>query len=350
MHLAIDAVGNHTGGGLRVLHRVLDAAQATKHITNVTLWCSNDPALLTTLSSRPKHWRLEPISPAVLFRPHWHHTILTQRVRHIQPDVVLSLNGMGHAPSGVRHVVLVQQPLIFSPEGLSTMSWSFIARMMSIGILTQATCQRADCVVVQTPTMAQHIRQRIDHTRIKVLTPDAPYMPAGQLERPQHHNVLYVGHDAPYKNMASLYEAMPYVVEALPGATLSVTHMAPNRPKHAPWLRALGPQPPHQIATLMRQANALVMPSLAETVGLPLIEAMASSLPVLAADLPYAHDICDDAASYFDPTNVRSLANKIIDLLTTPTLSTTLQQRGLRRAQKLAQQQPYLLLMQLLDD
>ena len=64
MHLAIDAVGNHPGGGLRVLHRVLDAAQAAEHIQNVTLWCSDDPTLLATLASRPTHWRVEPISPS----------------------------------------------------------------------------------------------------------------------------------------------------------------------------------------------------------------------------------------------------------------------------------------------
>lgn len=347
MHLAIDAVGNHTGGGLRVLHRVLDAVQDTKHISNVTLWCSDEPLLLANLNARPSHWRIEPVSTSLFFRPHWHQTVLNQRVRHVQPDVVLSLNGMGNV-TGVRHVVFVQQPLIFSPVGLSTMPWPFIARMISIGVLTQVACQKASCVVVQTPTMARHIQQRIDHTRIKVLTPDAPYMPEVLHDRAQNHRLLYVGHEAPYKNMSTLYKAMNHVVKTLPNATLSVTHEAPHQPKHAPWLRVLGPQPPDHIATLMKQANALIMPSLAETVGLPLIEAMASSLPILAADLPYAHDICGDAASFFNPRDARQLADKIIDLLTTPTLSTTLQHRGLRRARALAQQQPYLLLMRLL--
>ena len=52
------------------------------------------------------------------------------------------------------------------------------------------------------------------------------------------------------------------------------------------------------------------MPSLVETVGLPLLEAMSLNVPVLAADRPYAHDICEDAAVYFDPLSVEDFARK----------------------------------------
>jgi len=36
-------------------------------------------------------------------------------------------------------------------------------------------------------------------------------------------------------------------------------------------------------------ATVLVQPSLTETVGLPMLEAMSVGTPVLAADRPYAH-------------------------------------------------------------
>ena len=36
--------------------------------------------------------------------------------------------------------------------------------------------------------------------------------------------------------------------------------------------------------------------------------------PILTSDLPFAHDICGEAAEYFDPLNPEDIANKIIYL------------------------------------
>ncbi|MBK8476797.1 MAG: glycosyltransferase [Opitutaceae bacterium] len=43
---------------------------------------------------------------------------------------------------------------------------------------------------------------------------------------------------------------------------------------------------------MYRTASALFFPSKAESYGLPLVEAMCAGLPVLCADLPYAHWLC----------------------------------------------------------
>jgi glycosyltransferase involved in cell wall biosynthesis len=49
------------------------------------------------------------------------------------------------------------------------------------------------------------------------------------------------------------------------------------------------------------------MPSLSETVGLPMIEALFAGRPVVAADLEYAHEICGSYARYFNPNSVEDL-------------------------------------------
>lgn len=58
--------------------------------------------------------------------------------------------------------------------------------------------------------------------------------------------------------------------------------------------------------------DALIFPSLLETAGLPLIEAMEHGLPVLASDLDYAQELCGDAACFFDPCSPDSVADAII--------------------------------------
>src|SRR5262249_33836628 len=84
-------------------------------------------------------------------------------------------------------------------------------------------------------------------------------------------------------------------------ASLFMT-LEPNHPMvQMPGVVGLGYLAPAALAEAYGLADALVMPSIVETVGLPMLEAMHLGTPVVAADRPYAHDICGDAATYFDP-------------------------------------------------
>lgn len=73
-----------------------------------------------------------------------------------------------------------------------------------------------------------------------------------------------------------------------------------------------GPVPYEQIQKLYWQADVFVFPSLVESFGHPLVEAMASGLPVLASDIPVCREVCGDAALYFDPLDPEDLAEKIV--------------------------------------
>lgn len=61
----------------------------------------------------------------------------------------------------------------------------------------------------------------------------------------------------------------------------------------------------------------LIFPSKLETWGLPLSEAKEYQIPILAADLPYAHETigCYDKAAFFDANNAEDLASNIVNIL-----------------------------------
>jgi alpha-1,3-rhamnosyl/mannosyltransferase len=76
----------------------------------------------------------------------------------------------------------------------------------------------------------------------------------------------------------------------------------------------------------------LVFPSLYEGFGLPLIEAMASGCPVIAADRTSLPEVLGDAGILCDPLNSDELADAMKRLLEDEELRQKCYQKGLRRA------------------
>jgi len=87
-----------------------------------------------------------------------------------------------------------------------------------------------------------------------------------------------------------------------------------------------------ELPEIYSQADLFVFPSLVETFGHPLVEAMASGIPVAASNAASLPEICDDAAVYFDPTDTQEAVNKISHLLVNRSLREDLVQKGLARA------------------
>src|SRR5439155_6239770 len=73
-------------------------------------------------------------------------------------------------------------------------------------------------------------------------------------------------------------------------------------------VRFLGSVPEARLGTLIREADALVLVSFVEGIGLPPLEAMSVGVPVVVSDIPVLREVCGDAAWYADPSNAESIA------------------------------------------
>jgi glycosyltransferase involved in cell wall biosynthesis len=97
-------------------------------------------------------------------------------------------------------------------------------------------------------------------------------------------------------------------------------------------VKFLGYVPRNELDILYQQAELLAFPSLGETFGLPLVEAMAAGLPVVTSNTTVMPEICGDAVFYFDPLDVADMTWSLTQVLDDPALRATLIQRGRKRA------------------
>jgi len=87
----------------------------------------------------------------------------------------------------------------------------------------------------------------------------------------------------------------------------------------------------HQLIYLYQNAFCLVMPSLYEGFGLPLLEAMNFGCPVLASFSSSLPEVGGEACLYFDPQNVNDLTEKLIKLKNNCQLKESLIKKGKQR-------------------
>lgn len=85
------------------------------------------------------------------------------------------------------------------------------------------------------------------------------------------------------------------------------------------------------LSCLYHNAQALLFPSLYEGFGIPLVEAMSESLPIIAADIPVTREVCASSALYFSATDSQQLANCIFLLQTQPELRVRMIKSGLQQ-------------------
>lgn len=93
----------------------------------------------------------------------------------------------------------------------------------------------------------------------------------------------------------------------------------------------LGQVEPQYCPYLYEVSDIVFAPTLLEVFSAIYPEAMYSQKPIVTTDLPFARNICGDAALYFDPASPEDAASKIQHLLNDPDLRNKLVAKGLER-------------------
>jgi glycosyltransferase involved in cell wall biosynthesis len=280
-------------------------------------------------------------------------------------DVLYSTANLGMFSCPFPQVLLVRNSLYFSPLFLQ----HILSRMSVRARLTNAlrrwlvcrSVEWAQIVVAPSESMVQDLRAFVDQPSSKFHV--IPY--GTMLERFQDEGssateqqngtvrLLHISHYADHKNVGVLFESLEELrARGITNVVLSTTadvedtryvvsfcrvsdRALLSKPSISERVRLLGDVPYEQVARVYRGHDIFVFPSLAESYGHPLVEAMASGLPVVAANLAYARELCGDAAMYFDPLSAYDLARQISRLVADPLLRKELRERGWSRVRQM---------------
>lgn len=154
--------------------------------------------------------------------------------------------------------------------------------------------------------------------------------------------LLFVGAQVPRKNLVRFLEALkivhlhglqiPLVLIGPEGEDTGAILRQASQLGLGHWVMRAGYLDERDVRHAYRLATAFVFPSLCEGFGLPLVEAMASGVPVAASRTSAIPEVCRDAALYFQPENSESMAEKVASIIEDEDLRKGLIIRGKERA------------------
>jgi glycosyltransferase involved in cell wall biosynthesis len=304
-------------------------------------WRGNEP-----FAARPPHttlWLGRPPMPR--YRGAWVFAQLAMRARarrstaptvHItDPDALIAL---GH-----RRMLTTVYDLIPLKQGIGRKQ--VIARAGYRSYL--AAVKRSDVVFAISQQTAGDLVEllRIPASRIVVARPGVDMAENRSVPTARGRPYfLFVGGPNPNKNLSTLLDAMQLCPELseelvvaghwLPKQIAALEKEIANGPLRGR-VRHVGFVPESRVAGLMRDATALVVPSLHEGFGLPVAEGMAAGALVIHSHLPVLEETSAGAALTFDPRSARSLAASLRTASGDAELGARLRRAGVERARAL---------------
>jgi glycosyltransferase involved in cell wall biosynthesis len=189
--------------------------------------------------------------------------------------------------------------------------------------VTRLAALRAQMVLVPSDATRTDLLSEVRRPRAEVrVIPLGVPLPGSQGAGRTDGPFLYLGDARPRKNLPRLRRAHA-AARAVCAGLPDLLHLGPGGSRYVS---------ESDKADAIRGACAVVLPSLHEGFGLPVLEAFGHGTPVLCSPRKSLRELARDAALLVDPTDESALAEGLIRLHRDPGLRATLSERGRARA------------------
>lgn len=247
----------------------------------------------------------------------WEQVHLPLFLRKHPGSVLLNLCNTG--PAFVQNQVVTIHDLAF----LKNPAWFHVAFARYYTWLIPRLAANSKAIITVSQTIKKELQEsfgindnkiyvtgnKIQRALLEVI-PKAPQVPGIS----QKNYFLIVGSDDPRKNFSM---AEQLFIDKFPNTLLVVaggqhrSFQSHNNVVTSPKVIRLGYTDTATLRWLYENAIAFINPSLYEGFGIPNLEAFAFGCPVICSDLPVFREVCENAATYFNPQNPDSLNDAV---------------------------------------
>lgn len=319
--LLLYAPNVHTGGGAMLLHSLLDAVQPEQEgVAWLDMRARNQYKI-------PSRWSIHWVTPRVSARllAEWQ---LQREAR--ATDRLVCFHGLPPLLRSPAHTTVFQQNRNYLGQvPLSRFTWRTRIRLLLEQIISRKLRSHVDTYQVQTPSMANALKAwwgdaKMPPVNIMGFAPMTALRQSASMtelkDGEKLFDFIYVADGEAHKNHQRLIEA--WVILASQGLRPKLALVLGNRNRSLiSWINkqaleagleisCLDAMTHEQLLCLYSRCGALIFPSLGESYGLPLIEARAIGLPILAGELDYVRDVCEPANT-FDAYSANSIAQAV---------------------------------------
>ena len=332
MTLLIYASGLNSAGGLNVGISITSNLCMNYPYDNFILICSNNSnyAVLDypNLQKRMIPKVLDKNFMRILFS-YW----VKRCISEVSPDVIFNLSNLP-LRTKAKQLVMLHWPYAVYPESEVWKKMRFLPYLKrKIKLFTfKNNIRFASRFTVQTNVMKNRLESLYKLNNIDVVSSSVSFADkenisdnkkVNELKKISSFKFLYLTRYYPHKNVEVLLDVAEKIKELNLDFKIILTLDANqniettkinnyiNDKKLENVLINIGTVSFEDVKSLYFNVDALIMPTLLESFGLPFLEAMYFNKPIFTSNLDFAIEVCKDSAFYFDPFDPHDILDKI---------------------------------------
>lgn len=184
--------------------------------------------------------------------------------------------------------------------------------------------ENADCWLVQSPFIAnnfssKYLKSKKDKLKILPFYPELNFLKFGKNIVRKQNSFIYVSNSSPHKNHLKLIDAFCQYFDqthlgsltlTVPNTDIFLNNIIQEKNNLGYPIYNAGFVNREKLTELYLSHEHLIFPSLAESFGLGLVEAIDGGCKIIAADMSYTYEVCEPSLT-FDPHSIESIKNAI---------------------------------------